>query len=72
MNKYSVDRIENQFAVLEFGDDFIQIELKELPPGVKEGDVLMRDENGKLFIDEKATQQIKNELFELQNSLFSE
>ena len=42
--KVTIDRIEEGFAVIELdSDNYIDIPLKYLPPGVKEGDKLILD-----------------------------
>lgn len=72
MSKYSVERIEENIAIIEFDNTFFEIDLKDLPVDIKEGDILIKDESGSFVIDTESTQQIKSKLFELQNSLFDE
>lgn len=72
MEKYSVDRIEGGFAVVECNGEFVEIALSQLPQEVKEGCILIKDENGAYFIDKDETENTKRALFELQNSLFDE
>ena len=72
MEKYSVDRIEGGFAVVECNGEFDEIALSQLPQEVKEGCILIKDENGAYFIDKDETENTKRALFELQNSLFDE
>lgn len=38
--KAVIDRIEEEMAVLEIDSEFIEIPVRLLPPGVKEGDSL--------------------------------
>ena len=72
MEKYSVDRIEGDFAVVECNGEFVEIALSQLPQEVKEGCILIKDDNGAYYIDKDETGKIKQALFELQNSLFDE
>ncbi len=73
MNKeyYSVSRIENNIAILEYPDEtFNEVNISLLPVDVKEGNILVKtDEN--LFIhdfdEEKAR---KDRLLDLQNKIF--
>jgi len=44
-----LDRYEGIFAVIETGNGMINIPRSDLPPGVKEGDIL------KLMVDTEAT-----------------
>ena len=42
--KVTIDRIEEDIAVIELdSDNYIDIPIKYLPPGVKEGDKLILD-----------------------------
>lgn len=70
MSKYSVDRIEEKTAVIEHNGKFFEIELDELPENINEGDVIVKDDNGKFIIDYSQTKKIQKELFEKQKSLF--
>lgn len=72
MNIYSVDRIEENIAVIEYEGKFIEIGLEELPENIKEGDILIKEENGSFSVDENETKRIKALLAEKQNSLFDE
>lgn len=70
MSKYSVDRIEEKTAVIEYNGKFFEIELDELPENINEGDVIVKDDNGNFIIDYSQTKKIQKELFEKQKSLF--
>lgn len=70
MSKYSVDRIEEKNAVIEHNGKFFEIELDELPENIKEGDVIVKDDNGNFIIDNSQTKKIQKELFAKQKSLF--
>ena len=46
MKRFTVDRIENDKAVLECENgDCVALEIKSLPKNIKEGDVLCFEEN---------------------------
>ena len=69
MEKYIVDRFEEDFIVLEkkIGGS---IDIKrELLPDAKRGDVLI-EENGVFLIDEQETLERKKRIFEKMNKLF--
>jgi hypothetical protein len=51
---YIIDRIEGDVAVVEHGDDMLNIPLSELPKGVREGSVLRKKEGGGFEPDEAA------------------
>ncbi len=71
MKTYSVDRIENGFAVCEDCDTKIieNIPIAKFDFTVKAGDIIRFDTN-KYSLDINETQKMKKELFDLQNSLF--
>ncbi len=71
MKIYSVDRIENGFAVCEDRDTkkIENIPVTEFDFSVKVGDIL-RFDGEKYVVDKDETRKIKKELFDLQNSLF--
>lgn len=68
----SVDRLEGEFAIC-IGDDekTHKINLKKLPKGVKEGDVLKVLKDG-FEIDKKETKKRREETFSLQEEIFGE
>jgi hypothetical protein len=43
---YSVDRVEEGYAVVEHDGEFENIPLSQLPSGVREGDLLKKTEKG--------------------------
>lgn len=70
MEKYSVDRIENDIAVCENEKGvFINIDIQDLPSNVREGSVLIKTDNNTYVVDEKETLKRKKYLFDLQNKL---
>ena len=71
MKMLIVDRIEENIAVCENEKgDMQSISLSQLPAGVKEGDCLVRKEDGYL-IDRQLTQRLRQEILDLQNSLWN-
>ena len=70
--KFIVDRIEENFAVCEDDNkNMINIELCKLPKNIKEGDVIMKDDNS-FYIDYEATKKAKEEIEKLVESLWDE
>ena len=68
--KYIVDRFEDGFAVCETEDlHYINIKIRKLPKGVKEGDILLFD-GKKYSIDEVKTLERKKEIEELTKDLW--
>ena len=70
MDDYSIDRIEGNIAVLYRRGMSIEIELSSLPEGVKEGDVLCLDKDGKFVLDTEKTQRIRSENSAVQDEVF--
>lgn len=69
--KLYVDRIEETVAVCQTEDErTVEIQLSVLPSDLKEGNVLVYDENGNFIVDKEKEEERRLELFELQNSLF--
>ena len=70
MKYYSVDRFEEEYAVLiDDGCASVTVLKSELPDGVKEGTVL-RFENGKYSFDPDEEDSRRKRIFNLQNNLF--
>lgn len=66
---YIVDRIEENFAVLEAPDGAVlRLKAEALPPDVKAGDVL-RETDGAFTLDEAAAEARRAALFALQEAL---
>ncbi len=66
-----IDRIESEYAVCENIDrTHVNIPLILLPEGVKEGDVIIKDENGNYVIDADKTVERRNRIKKLLNSLW--
>jgi len=62
---YIVDRIEEEYVVLEKDNTMINIKKEEVGFNVKEGDVLKKDKEGKFALDKEATKNIKEEIEEI-------
>ncbi|MBR0350137.1 MAG: DUF3006 domain-containing protein [Clostridia bacterium] len=68
--KYSVDRIEEGFAVCEDENGkTVNIEIGKLPEGVKEGDLISAD-NGEAVILAEETEARRKKLAEKRRALF--
>ena len=71
MEFYIIDRIEQGIAVLEKNDcSHLSVSVSLLPKVAKEGDVLLK-KGDNWEIDEKMTQQRRNEMEERLSRLFS-
>lgn len=71
MMKYSVERIEENIAICE--DDLgktIKLSLDELPENIREGDMIVRTENG-YTIDSDETSVRRKKMAEMQKKLFN-
>ena len=70
IKKFSVDRIENQFAVcIDDNGNVLNIALKDLSSDVKEGDVLVL-KNDVFCVDRKETDRRREEVRSLLDELF--
>lgn len=68
---YSVSRIEDGVAVIEFPDEtFHEIPFSCLPDDVKEGNILVKNEEGVFIHDFKTEEERKKQLLSLQNDIF--
>lgn len=64
-----IDRIDGNTAVIEDGDNRFEVSRSELAPDVREGDAVML-ENGVYRKDTDATEQRRQEILKLQDSLW--
>lgn len=65
--KWIIDRIENNIAVCELENgEMLDVKISALPKLIKEGDVI------KLFVDETETNERKERIDKLMNSLFKD
>ncbi len=68
-----IDRFEGNFAICIDDDEKVfEIEIKRLPVGSKEGDVLKKLKGDRYEFDEKETKKRREEMYDLQNKLFTE
>ncbi|MBD7913827.1 DUF3006 domain-containing protein [Clostridium sp. Sa3CUN1] len=71
-DRYIVDRIEENYVVLENGkDNVFNVKKSDIIGNVKEGDILYI-KNNLYFIDEKATKMRKEEIDNLMKGLWEE
>lgn len=71
-NKYIVDRIEENYVVLENGkDNVFNVKKSDIIGNIKEGDIVYIKDN-LYFIDEKATKVRKEEIDNLMKGLWEE
>ena len=71
MMKYSVERIEENVALCE--DDLgktVKLRLDELPENIREGDIIVRTENG-YTIDTDETSVRRKKMADMQKKLFN-
>lgn len=71
MMKYSVERIEENIALCE--DDLgktIKLSLDELPENIREGEIIVRTENG-YTVDSDETSARRKKMAEMQKKLFN-
>lgn len=68
MNQLIIDRFEEEWAIVEFGDKTFKLPKEILPPKVKEGDVL----NLNFTLDKTATAKQLSRNQELLNELMQE
>ena len=70
MKKFTIDRFEESKAVLECENgDIVTLDITSLPKKVKEGDVLFFEE-GSYFLNADETEQRRQKIKNLMNSLF--
>lgn len=71
MRSWSIDRIEEGWAVCEGPDDaVIRLEVSRLPAGTREGDCLFLDGDGRWQVDEQLTRQRREETAKRLRALF--
>jgi len=70
MDHWIIDRLEGAFAVLETEGGLVTVRVSGLPPGAREGDILKRDDDGRLALDEAATAAARERMFRKSEDLF--
>ena len=69
--KYSVERIEENVALCEYDlGKTVKLRLDELPENIREGDIIVRTENG-YTIDSDETSVRRKKMAEMQKKLFN-
>lgn len=72
MKKFTVDRIEEEKAVLECENgSTVSMDLKSLPKNIKEGDVIEFNDNS-CFLNEEEAEKRRERIKGLMNQLFEE
>lgn len=71
----TVDKIEGKIVRVEISEtsgevSYIEADISRFDGEIKEGDVIVPDENGQYSRDDEATVQRKKEILDLQNSLW--
>lgn len=70
MKKGVIDRFEGDIAVVEFEDKTHEdIPKEKLPPGAREGDVLIIEKDS-IKLDKKETKRLRDEIESLMDELF--
>lgn len=65
--KYTIDRFEGNFAVVELGNKkFVDVPKEAIPPEAKEGDII------KVEVDAAETKKRKDKIQGLMNDLFAD
>lgn len=66
-----INRFEGTYAVIEFADEMQDMLKKELPSGIKIGDVIIF-EGGDIRIDCEARRKLESEIEQLADELFED
>ena len=67
-----IDRFEGEYAVCEFENgEYIDVSKVDIPQEAKEGDVLIKTDNG-YCVDKTATESKRKEIKERMNRLFKD
>ena len=73
MKYFSIDRFEGNFAIcVDEYEKVKKIEIKKLPKNIKEGDIVKVLKDGTFKIDKEKTKQEREDIFNLQEDLFSD
>lgn len=68
--KYSVERIEENIVLCEDDDgNVVKMKIKDLPKGIREGDIIVKTENG-YTADSEETELRRRKMAELQKNVF--
>lgn len=72
MKRVSVDRFEGIYTIcIDKDKNFFAIETSEMPSGVREGSIIDITDDGRLLLNEEATNETRHRLHEKQKRLFN-
>ena len=71
--KFSVDRIEENFAICQdlLSEKMVDIGLNNLPKEVKEGDIVVKREDKTFYVDHEETKKRRKKILDLQNKILN-
>lgn len=70
MEKWIIDRIEEDYIILENNENIKNIKKREIKFSIKEGDVLIKNKDGKYILDKDATVERKDYIEDLTKDLW--
>lgn len=70
MEKWIIDRIEEDYIILENNGNITNIKKREIKFSIKEGDVLVKNKEGKYIFDKEATVERKKHIENLTKDLW--
>lgn len=70
MERYIVDRIEEKYIILEKGGNILSLKKEEINFVVKEGDILVKKEDGIFVLDKEASESRKEYIEKLTENLW--
>ena len=70
MERYIVDRIEEKYIILEKGGNILSLKKEEINFVVKEGDILVKKEDGIFVLDKEASEERKEYIEKLTENLW--
>ena len=70
MEKWIIDRIEEDYIILENNGNIKNIKKREIKFSIKEGDVIIKNKEGKYILDKEATVERKDYIEDLTKDLW--
>lgn len=70
MEKWIIDRIEEDYIILENNGNITNIKKREIKFSIKEGDILVKNKEGKYILDKEATVERKKHIENLTKDLW--
>lgn len=70
MGKWIIDRIEEDYIILENNGNIKNIKKREINFSIKEGDVIIKNKEGKYILDKEATVERKDYIEDLTKDLW--